>query len=315
MVVFFFLVVREDHQPFGKPGYFQAKLSSQNEKLSPPIAGRRVVTMSKKNNQKFVIKPFRANVHMDSATADKIWAALQLAIGEIHNKNASTLSFEELYRQAYSLVLHKHGEKLYNGVFTTVTKHLSSIADQVSNAPDETLLVALSRRWDDHKVTMVMIRDILMYMDRTYVVQNKKTPVYDMGLEIFRDAIARHVRVKSRLIKNLLSNVDKERRGEQIDRLLMKNSLSMLVELGVHSRDVYEEDFEKVFLETTRDFYRNESLQYITKNTCPVRHSGLPPRTCFVCFTDLSPPYLSVASRVTAVTTTCTTTVTPNRTI
>ena len=225
--------------------------------------------MKKKSSQKFVIKPFRANVHMDTSTADKIWSALQLAIGEIHNKNASTLSFEELYRQAYSLVLHKHGEKLYNGVYTTVRKHLLSIADEVSDAPDETLLVALARRWDDHKVTMVMIRDILMYMDRTYVVQNKKTPVYDMGLEIFRDTIARHLRVKGRLVKLLLSNIDKERRGEQIDRLLMKNSLSMLVELGVHSRDVYEEDFEKVFLETTRDFYHNESLEYITKNTCP----------------------------------------------
>lgn len=38
------------------------------------------------------------------------------AIGEIHNKNASLLSFEELYRNAYNLVLHKHGDLLYQGV-------------------------------------------------------------------------------------------------------------------------------------------------------------------------------------------------------
>lgn len=34
------------------------------------------------------------------------------------------------------------------------------------------------------QVTMVMVRDILMYMDRTYVAQNKKTAVYDVGLQV-----------------------------------------------------------------------------------------------------------------------------------
>lgn len=42
------------------------------------------------------------------------------AIGEIHNKNASSLSFEELYRNAYNLVLHKHGDLLYAGVKQSV---------------------------------------------------------------------------------------------------------------------------------------------------------------------------------------------------
>ena len=35
------------------------------------------------------------------------------------------------------------------------------------------------------------------YMDRTYVAQNKKTPVYDLGLIIFRDTVARHEQVRS----------------------------------------------------------------------------------------------------------------------
>lgn len=39
-------------------------------------------------------------------------------------------------------------------------------------------------------------------------------------------------------------------------RMLMRNTLSMLAELGVDGPSVYEEDFEQYFLETTRDFYR-----------------------------------------------------------
>ena len=68
----------------------------------------------KKGKSKFVIKPFRPDVQWDAAKAEKTWGALRAAIAEIHNANASSLSFEELYRNAYNLVLHKHGQLLYD---------------------------------------------------------------------------------------------------------------------------------------------------------------------------------------------------------
>ena len=46
-------------------------------------------------------------------------------------------------------------------------------------------LVSLKKVWLDHKRSLLMVRDILMYMDRTYVKQNQKKPVYEMGLAIF----------------------------------------------------------------------------------------------------------------------------------
>ena len=45
---------------------------------------------------------------------------------EIQKKNNSGLSFEELYRNAYTMVLHKHGERLYSGLKEVVTNHLDS---------------------------------------------------------------------------------------------------------------------------------------------------------------------------------------------
>ena len=36
---------------------------------------------------------------------------------------------------------------------------------------------------------MIMIRDIFMYMDRTFVPQHRKRPVYDLGLWLFRKAV------------------------------------------------------------------------------------------------------------------------------
>jgi cullin 3 len=56
---------------------------------------------------------------------NNIWnTSLKTAIQEIQKKNNSGLSFEELYRNAYTMVLHKHGEKLYTGTREVVTEHL-----------------------------------------------------------------------------------------------------------------------------------------------------------------------------------------------
>ncbi|CAM9725172.1 unnamed protein product [Ectocarpus sp. 12 AP-2014] len=218
---------------------------------------------------KFVIKPPKPRNHMDERAALVIWDLLSTAIGEIHNKNASSLSFEELYRNAYNLVLHKHGDLLYAGVRESVQAHLDEVGEIIATATDDRLLHDLSQQWGDHQVTMQMVRDILMYMDRTYVSFNKKMPVYEMGLVVFRDTVARHDKVKGRLQSLLLQNIADERASRLIDRDLMKTSLSMLSGLGVDGVAVYEEDFENEFLATTRAFYRAESQEFIARNTCP----------------------------------------------
>lgn len=61
---------------------------------------------------------------MDARYVEEIWLLLKSAIQEIQKKNNSGLSFEELYRNAYTMVLHKHGERLYNGLREVVTEHL-----------------------------------------------------------------------------------------------------------------------------------------------------------------------------------------------
>lgn len=49
--------------------------------------------------------------------------------------------------------------------------------------------MTLNQAWNDHQTSMVMIRDILMYMDRVYVQQNDVDNVYNLGLIIFRDQV------------------------------------------------------------------------------------------------------------------------------
>jgi len=213
---------------------------------------------------KFVIQPFKHNQQMDEDYANRTWQTLHDAIREIHKQNASGLSFEELYRNAYNMVLHKFGDKLYNGLTETITQHLQSVAAEITAANDEQFLLELKEKWDKHKLSSIMIRDILMYMDRTYVQSQKKTAVYERGLQIFRDEVCRNVKIKDRLLQMLLDLVQRERQGEMIERSLVKTVTSMLVELG---RDVYTRDFEAAFLQASATFYQAESNEYISQNS------------------------------------------------
>jgi len=205
---------------------------------------------------------------MDDKESNRTWECVKYAIHQIHQHNASSLSFEELYRNAYNLVLHKYGELLYNGVHEVVADHLKVVAQSCVDSADDRLLEELKKQWDDHKTTMVMIRDILMYMDRNFVSQYKKVPVYEMGLIIFRENVSGHTRVRTRLLTLMLENIAAERRGEQVDRILLKHTVGMLVELGVQGKNTYHESFEAHFLDSSRKFYQDESVQYISQNTC-----------------------------------------------
>lgn len=122
---------------------------------------------------------------------DTTWGILERAFQEIHTKNASALSFEELYRNAYKIVLKKRGDELYAkvadfenrwlgdhvrqkivGLLTpglisldTTAHTLESTAERRTSG--ETFLKALKIAWDDHQVCMGMLTDVLMYMVST----------------------------------------------------------------------------------------------------------------------------------------------------
>ena len=63
-----------------------------------------------------------------------------------------------------------------------------------------------------------------MYMDRVYVQQNNCENVYNLGLILFRDKVVRHGCIGKNLRDTLLDMIARERRGEVIDRMAVKNA-------------------------------------------------------------------------------------------
>ncbi len=118
---------------------------------------------------------------------DGTWNILAEALKEIHAKNASKLSFEELYRNAYKLVLKKKADDLYervrnfeeNWLVQEVRPRITSlitpsIAARSHGSEDgqsnerrlagERFMRALKDAFEHHQLCMAMITDVLMYM-------------------------------------------------------------------------------------------------------------------------------------------------------
>ncbi|KAL6562526.1 Cullin-3A [Orobanche gracilis] len=221
--------------------------------------------MSGQKKKNFQIEAFKHKVVVDPKYADKTWKILEHAIHEIYNHNASGLSFEELYRNAYNMVLHKYGERLYSGLVSTMTFHLQTMSKTIEAAQGPLFLDELNTKWNDHNKALQMIRDILMYMDRTFIPTTRKTSVHELGLNLWRDNIVHSSKVQPRLLNTILDLILRERLGEVINRGLMRNIIKMLMDLG---SSVYQEDFEKPFLDVSADFYRAESQEFIECSDC-----------------------------------------------
>lgn len=206
---------------------------------------------------------------MDEKYVTQVWEMLKKAIQEIQRKNNSGLSFEELYRNAYTMVLHKYGERLYTGLKQVVEDHLrNNVRVKIVESLDSgNFLEVINETWSDHTTAMVMIRDILMYMDRVYVEQNKVEQVFHLGLAIFREQVLYQDFIHLHLRTTMLSLIQQERRGIVVNWTGIKSACQMLVALGVHSHEVYVDEFETPFLVSTAEYYRCLSMSFLVSNS------------------------------------------------
>jgi cullin 3 len=99
-------------------------------------------------------------------------------------------------------------------IYLKIIKVRQDVIDSLHN----NFLATLNAAWNDHRTAMIMIRDILMYMDRVYVSGQKLEPVYNLGVILFRDNVVRYPPIRDQLRQTISDMVTKERRGELIEK-------------------------------------------------------------------------------------------------
>ncbi|CAM1506650.1 Fc.00g062910.m01.CDS01 [Cosmosporella sp. VM-42] len=241
------------------------------------------------------IFPSQPNGPGEGGDFEACWNMLKEALRDIHNKNCSRLSFEELYRAAYKIVLKKKGELLYDRVKefeeqwfaqhvipkieVLVTKSLINIGvDRTASTSvnerrqtGEKFLKGLRDTWQDHNMSMNMTADILMYLDRGYTqLESQRVPIFATTIALFRDHILRSClnantrdMVMDILISVILDQIDMEREGDIIDRNLIRSCSRMLSCLYENEEEnendkLYLTVFEPRFLENSKEFYERE---------------------------------------------------------
>lgn len=259
-----------------------------------------VVRSSKKKRAKLYLEyakqqPLnRRNGLSDEQEFEACWDMLHEALTDIHNRNAGKLSFEQLYRASYKIVLKRRGPDLYVRVgkfeedwftdkvippiFELVSGNLVSLAlgdlpgttTLERQATSEKFLRGLKDSWEHHLHSNAMIADIMMYLDRGHAQDPTCPQLYMTVLGLYRDNILRR---QFPTINGPLTNVvnavvfdliNIERKGDMIDRQLIKRLLNMYETLAetddlVDDNRLYRTTFEPEYLEDSRRFYAKES--------------------------------------------------------
>ena len=158
---------------------------------------------------------------------------------------------------------------LYDNVRKTTIEMLQPIVQKLINLPDEDLLKEITNIWAMEKYVIIMIKDILLYMDKNFVPKMKNFQnVQAMQTNQFKTQVIQNGQIKKKLVNLMLAEIEKERNGEMIERLYIQKVVEMLIEVGMQSKRIYEQEFEQMLIQQTRDYYRNESNTYITQNSC-----------------------------------------------
>jgi cullin 4 len=123
----------------------------------------------------------------------------------------------------------------------------------------EEFLLMMDQLWKDHCRQMMMIRSIFLYLDRTFVLQSSGVvTLWEMGLMIFRRIILDVPEILTKVAEGILRKIERERRGELVDRGLLKSLVRMFTEM-----QIYQEAFEGVFLNSTTQFYKAQAFEYL----------------------------------------------------
>lgn len=217
--------------------------------------------------KKLVIKNFKEKPNLPDNYKEETWEKLKDAVDAIHSSRSISSSLEELYKAVENLCSHRMSQTLYEKLKDVCEAHVKSSIDQfVHGAMDSVVFCSqLNSCWEDHCRQMIMIRSIFLYLDRTYVLQNPSiVSIWDIGLHLFRHYVMSHHVVQARTVDGLLIFIERERNGEAVDRSLLKSLLRMLADL-----QMYEDVFERKFLQATENLYAAEGQTYMQDNDVP----------------------------------------------
>ncbi|XP_004508284.1 cullin-1-like [Cicer arietinum] len=177
-----------------------------------------------------------------------------------------------LYTTIYNMCTQKppndYSQQLYDKYKEAFEEYIvSTVLPSLREKHDEFMLRELVKRWANHKIMVRWLSRFFHYLDRYFIARRSLPPLNEVGLACFRDLVYKELHGKMR--DAIISLIDQEREGEQIDRALLKNVLDIFVEIGMGKMDQYENDFEAAMLQDSSAYYSRKASNWILEDSCP----------------------------------------------
>ncbi|XVF62608.1 hypothetical protein PTKIN_Ptkin09bG0022000 [Pterospermum kingtungense] len=207
------------------------------------------------------------------------WEFLQKGITKLKNileglpePQFSTEDYMMLYTTIYNMCTqkppHDYSQQLYDKYRESFEEYITStVLPSLRDKHDEFLLRELVKRWANHKEMDRWLSRFFRYLDCYFIARRSLPPLNEVGLTCFRELVYQELNAKVR--DAVISLIDQEREGEQIDRALLKNVLDIFVEIGMGQMDYYENDFEVTMLKDTAAYYSRKASNWILDDSCP----------------------------------------------
>ncbi|OQR94149.1 Cullin family protein [Achlya hypogyna] len=217
-----------------------------------------------KKARKVSIKPFKQAPSVPDGFEERAWASLEASLMCLQNKTTTTTSamgWEELYGLVTDLCHQKKAAWLYgllkSHLATSINRTLQSACTEdlgLLHLDSGLFVERLVGLWEEFCSDLLMIRNLCLYLDRTYVMQTPGVvSIYDMGLACFQDALHVLPALESKITAAFLQEVERERHGETVQRTHLKTLVRMTVALQIYGRHI-----ERPFLAAAEVFYAKE---------------------------------------------------------
>ncbi|KAK4586764.1 hypothetical protein RGQ29_023789 [Quercus rubra] len=207
------------------------------------------------------------------------WELMQKAITKLKNileglpePQFSSEDYMMLYTTIYNMCTqrppHDYSQQIYCKYRETFEEYITStVLPSLKEKHDEFMLRELVKRWAIYKVLGRWLSHFFNYLDRYFIARRNLPRLNEVGLTCFRDLVYKEFNGKVRDV--VISLIDKEREGEQVDRALLRNVLYIFVAIGMGQMDQYENDFEAAFLKDTVAYYSQKASSWILDDSCP----------------------------------------------
>ncbi|CAH0022900.1 unnamed protein product [Clonostachys rhizophaga] len=170
---------------------------------------------------------------------------------------------ERLYRGVEDHCRNGNAGKIHLVLRDRVDSHVSRVilprVQRSGEGSNLNMAKQLLAEWHLFNAQIKLIRSIFSFLDRTYLLREKKTAINDMAITFFRkmafpsNSEIYETAPGKKLVLGMCELIEHDRRGDELrDAELLKGSIRMLYVLGVYSRS-----FEPVFTKTSQ-LYFNE---------------------------------------------------------